>query len=52
MAAKAPKTGVSAGRHLLALIQKAGYVELLRRRPEFALGMVAAMSMELRVLVG
>ena len=34
------------------LIQKAGFVELLRQRPELALRMLAAMSTHLRVLVG
>lgn len=34
------------------LIQKTGFVELLRQRPELALRMLAAMSTHLRVLVG
>ncbi len=34
------------------LIQKHGFVELLRQRPELALRMLSAMSVHLRVLVG
>jgi CRP/FNR family transcriptional regulator len=34
------------------LIQKAGFVDLLRRNPELALRMLAAMSLHLRLLVG
>ncbi len=34
------------------LIQKAGFVDLLRRHPELALRMLAAMSLHLRLLVG
>lgn len=33
-------------------VQKAGFLELLKRQPELALRMLAAMSMHLRVLVG
>lgn len=34
------------------LVQKSGFLDLLRRRPELALRMLAAMSSHLRVLVG
>jgi CRP/FNR family transcriptional regulator, dissimilatory nitrate respiration regulator len=34
------------------LVQKAGFLALLRRQPELALRMLSAMSMHLRVLVG
>jgi CRP-like cAMP-binding protein len=34
------------------LVQKAGFLDLLRRRPDLALRMLAAMSSHLRVLVG
>lgn len=34
------------------LVQKAGFLALLRRQPEFALRMLASMSVHLRVLVG
>jgi len=34
------------------LVQKEGFLALLRRQPEFALRMLAAMSLHLRVLVG
>lgn len=34
------------------LVQKAGFLALLRRHPEMAISMVAAMSMHLRILVG
>lgn len=34
------------------LVQKAGFLELLKRQPDLALRMLASMSMHLRVLVG
>jgi len=36
----------------VVLIQKSGFVDLLRRRPELALRMLAAMAVHLRTLVG
>lgn len=36
----------------MLLVQKAGFLGLLRRQPELALRMLAAMSVHLRVLIG